>query len=381
MGSLLVLLIVLGCVAYQYFKGTFVKSFVMIIVSICAGVVAFGYFELLANVLIERKIFMLWARSLSFGMLFILAFAILQAIASQLAHKSVNLGIVPERIGRIICGVFSGLILSGLLLVTISMAPISGKYPYQRFNKAKIDPENANKVLLNADGFATGWFSIISGGSFSGKRSFATLHPAFLDQFFLNRQEIDNGISNITSSKAIEIPRKAVWPAPEGLRDMDGKLVPPKSGYNLTIVRLKFTPQAIKMDATFTPPQLRLVCKQKNGTGNKLVGKTKNVYPVGYMETADRLELKELTDRIEIKRSDYVGRTKEIDFAFYVPDGFIPVLVEFKQNCINQLPLPTPADEAPPAVPFTPPPEPAENVVESSVEDTAEDIPEDSSSE
>jgi len=359
MGSLLVVLIILGCVAYQYLKGTLVKSFVMAITSICASVVAFGYFELLANFLISRKIFVPWAYSLSFALLFALAFAALQAITTQLTRKPIDLGLLPERIGRVVFGIFLGLIVSGLLLTAAAMAPISPKYPYQRFDATNPDPEKPGKVLPNADGFATGWFSIVSSGSFSGKRSFATLHPAFLDQLFLNRHEIDNRISIITSSEAIEIPKKAVWPAPEGLKDSDGKPIQPKSGHNLTIVRIGMTVQAVRDGGTFTPSQLRLVCKQESDTKeDPLAGKGKNIYPVGYMKTADELQIKKLTDHIEIKNSDLDNNgVKNIDFAFYVPDGFVPVLVEFKQNCINQLPPPVSAEQAPLVVPFVKPPE------------------------
>ena len=188
MSSLLVVLIILGCAAYQYRKGTLVKSFAVVITSICAGVVAFGYFELLANVFISREILAPWAHPLSFMLLFILAFAVLQTIAVQLTRQPVDLGFLPERIGRVVCGIFLGLIVSGLLLTAAAMAPIPAKYPYQRFDETIPDFEKKpSKVLLNADGFVTGCFSIISSGSFSGKKSFATLHPAFLDQLFLNR--------------------------------------------------------------------------------------------------------------------------------------------------------------------------------------------------
>jgi hypothetical protein len=360
-GSLLVVLIILGCVVYQYLKGTLVKSFVVVITSVCASVVAFGYFELLANILIGRNILVLWAYPLSFALLFILAFAVLQTIAAQLARRPIDLGLLPERIGRVVCGIFSGLIVSGLLLTAAAMAPIPAKYPYQRFDETNLNTENpVGKALkLNADGFATGWFSIVSSGSFSGKRSFATLHPAFLDQLFLNRHEIDNKVSIITSPDAIEIPKIAVWPAPEGLKRSDGKELP-KNGYNLTIVRLGITNQAVRDDGIFTPSQLRVICKQKSDDGNPLAGKGKSIYPVGYMKTANELEIKKLTDRIEIKRSDFAGRVKEIDFAFYVPDGFKPVLVEFKQNCVKQIPQSAvvSAEQAPPAAPFVKQPEP-----------------------
>jgi len=355
MGSLLVVLIILGCVAYQYLKGTLVKSFAVVITFICASVVAFGYFELLANVFIGREILVLWAQPLSFAMLFILAFAVLQTIAAQLTRRPIDFGFLPERIGRVVGGIFLGLSISGLLLTAAAMAPISAKYPYQRFDATRPDTEKPNKVLFNADGFATGWFSIVSSGSFSGKRSFATLHPAFLDQLFLNRHEIADGVPIITDSEAIEIPKKkAVWPAPEGLKDSNGRPVLPKSGHNLTIVRVGITTKAIRESGTFTPSQLRLICKQKGDDKDPLAGKGKNIYPLGYLKTANELQIKKLNNHIEIERSHLKGRVKEIDFAFYVPNGFVPVLVEFKQNSISQLPPPIPYEQAPPPVSFAP---------------------------
>lgn len=356
MASLLVVLIILGCVAYQYLKGKLVKSFVVVITSICASVVAFSYFELLANVVAGYSPSLaLWAQPLSFVLLFILAFAILQTIVAQLTRSSIDFGLLPERIGRIVCGIFLGLIVSGLLLTAAAMAPIPAKYPYQRFDAARPDAEKPNKVLFNADGFATGWFSIVSSGSFSGERSFAILHPDFLDQLFLNRHEIADGVPIITSSDAIKIPeKKAVWPAPEGLKDSNGRPVLPKSGHNLTIVRVGITIKATKDGGTFTSSQLRLICKQKSDDKDPLAGKGKNIYPVGYLKTADQLQMKKLTDHIKIERSAFKGGVRDIDFVFYVPDAFVPVLVEFKQNSINQLPPPITVDQAPPAVPFNP---------------------------
>ena len=355
MANLLVVLIILGCVAYQYLKGTLVKSFAMVITTICASVVAFGYFELLANVLIGRGSLVLWAQSLSFMLLFVLTFAILQTIATQLTRRPVDLGLLTERIGRIVCGIFLGLTISGLLLTALAMAPLSTNYPYQRFDADRPNAERPKKVLFNADGFATGWFGIVSSGSFSGKRSFATLHPDFVDQVFLNRHEIADGISIITASDAIEIPKKkAAWPAPEGLKDSDGKPVPLKSGHNITIVRVGIKKKAIKDAGRFTLSQLRLICKQKSRAKNLLAGKAKNVYPIGYLKTAHQLQVKQLNDQVELEHADFDGTVRWIGFAFYIPNGFIPVLVEFKQNSITQVPPPVTSEQAPPAVPFIP---------------------------
>jgi len=154
MAGLVVMLIILGCAAYQYLKGTLVKSFAMIIVTICASVVAFGYFELLADVFVSRSdnsrfaSVIPWAQPLSFVLLFVLAFAILQTIVTQLLSKPVDLGFLPERIGRVVCGVFLGLILSGLLLTTLAMAPLPNKYPYQRFDADRPLAEKAQQRIF-----------------------------------------------------------------------------------------------------------------------------------------------------------------------------------------------------------------------------------------
>ena len=358
MVDLIVVLIVLGCAALLYLKGTLVKAFATLIVAVCASVVAFGYFELLANVFIGRDLLIPWAQPLSFALLFILTFAVLQTAAIQLIRQPVDLGLWPERIGRVVCGIFLGLFLSGLLLTALAMAPIPNKYPYQRFDQRYPDAEHPNKVLLNPDGLAAGLFATISSGSLSGKRSFATLHPDFIDQAFLNRHSASEGTPIVTASQAIEVPKKnAAWYAPEGIKDSEGNPVSPKSGHILTIVRIGIKQNAVVQAGTFTPAQLRLICKpQTTGSKNPLAGKGQTVYPVGYLAGPNLLQTKRLSDTIRVTSSDFEAnaRTKWIDFAFYLPAGFVPVLVEFKQNSIAEVPTLVSPEQAPTPIPFVP---------------------------
>ena len=359
MASLLVVLIISGCAVYQYFKGTFVKAFATLIIAISASIVAFGYFEVLANVFVSRggnsrvPSLVPWAQPLCFALLFIVVFGALQTLVTLLTRKPVDMGFLPERIGRVACGMFLGLTLSGILLTFLVMAPLPNNYPYQRFDQPKPDTEKPNKVLLNADGFVTGWFSIVSGGSFSGKKSFATLHPNFLDQVFLNRHSAADDVSIITSSQAIGIPKKAVWPAPQGLKDSNGQPVPLKTGHNLTIVRVGIKKSALRDAGKFTLSQLRLICKPKGYTKDPLTGKGRNVYPIGYLKAADQIEI---SSKIQIERDDFESDAleKEIDFVFRVPNDSEPVLVEFKLNNIVQIPRSAivSADQAPPPALF-----------------------------
>ena len=379
---LIVLLIIAGCVAYQYLKGTLVKAFATLIAVICAGIVAFAYFEALANVFISRGdsgsmvTIAPWAQMLSFILLFVLVFALLQTAIEFLTRQPVDLGFWPERVGRVVFGMLAGLILSGLLLTALAMAPLPNQYPYPRFDQRRPAPENPEKAFPNADGLATGLFSTISTGSFSSGRSFATLHADFIDQLRLNRLNADTGVSIVTPSPAIDVPRKnAAWLAPQGLRDSQGNPLKPKGGHNLIFVRVGIRADALKATPSinggkFTLSQLRLLCKEKSKLtdGKPLAGKAKNVYPVGYLSAANRIETKRLNDVITLTRDDFLGnaRQKHIDFAFYVPGGFVPVLLQFKQNSIAQISEPVTADQAPTPIPFIPRSKPEKNTADTS---------------
>lgn len=385
MASIAVVIIILGCAVYQYFKGSFIRAVATIIIAICAGIAAFGFFEVLANVFIKRSdtgsflSIVPWAQPLCFALLYIIVFGAMQTGMMYLTHnRPVDLGFLPERIGRVVCGIFLGLLLSGFLFTTLGMAPLPNKYPYQRFDVKR------NKVLLNADGFVTGLFSMISKGSLSGKRSFATIHPDFLDQIHLNR--MISGTSILTSkSPAISLPKAtepAVWPAPQSLNDQINQIVSDlnrqgklKDGstsklmsmpalfsndYQPTIVRIGINKIAMKSQAkitagTFILPQLKLICKRQGYGDDPLAGTGINIYPIGHLKAADQIQVS-----TEIKldsKDDFKGnaRAKWIDFVFCVPRDYVPVLVEFKQNNIIEI---SPraivtADKAPPPMFFT----------------------------
>jgi len=378
MASLAVVIIILGCAALQYFKGTFVKSFAMIIIAIISSVVAFGFFEACANLIISRGndgsmlSLVPWAQTLCFILLFIVTFGVLQTGAVYVMRHEVDFGFLPELIGRIVCGIILGFIISGLLLTTLQMGPLPLSYPYERFDSTRLDPDDPSGVLLNADGFATGLFGIISNGSLSGKNRFKTIHPNYLDQLFLNRFLGEaSGISGVYP--AIEVQKPCVWPASEAvkkqvdafvteMRTRGGKVVyepggksvalpiSTKESYNPTIVRVGIKKRAIHREpningGTFTPSQLRLICTRSTG-------EAVNAYPIGYLKSKDEIQI---SPEIKLTTNDIEGNSRFIDFVFCVPSGFDPTLVQFKLNSIVEIPTGAivSADQAPPVEPFS----------------------------
>ena len=378
MASLGVVIIILGCAALQYFKGTFVKAFTMIIIAIISSVVAFGFFEACANLIISRGTggsmlsLVPWAQTLCFILLFVVTFGVLMTGAVFVMRHEVDFGFLPERIGRVVCGIILGFIISGLLLTALQMGPLPLSYPYERFDSTRLDPDDPSGVLLSADGFATGLFGIISNGSLSGKNSFKTIHPNYLDQLFFNRFLGDaSSVSNVYP--AIEVPKPCVWPASEAVKKQaanfvsemktrGGKVVYEQSGksvalpistnesYNHTIVRIGINRRAIHREpningGVFTPSQLRLICTRSTG-------QAVNAYPIGYLKSKDEIQI---SPEIKLTRNDIEGNARYIDFVFCVPSGYDPTLVQFKLNSIVEIPTGAivSADQAPPVTPFS----------------------------
>ena len=357
MASIAVLIIILGCAVLMFLKGTLVRAFATIIVAIIALIAAFSFFESLAGLIISRgdkgsaASIVDFAQPLSFVLLFIIVFAGLETLSVYLTRDKVDLGLWPERIGRPVCGLIVGFIVSGVLVTAIAMAPLPPKYPYERFESTFVKPDSPKKVLLNADGFVTGLFNTISSGSLSGKRSFSVLHADYINQVFLNRLTKD--VSLLTStSPAITVPiDKAVWPAPDNLKAQIDELVKngdlnkspgrPSGAYNPIIARVGIKRSAIKQEAkvtagTFTPSQLRLVCKRSTELQNLLKGKAISVYPVGHLASQDQIQVSSEI-QLDSRRDFGDAPSRDIDFVFCLPSGYTPVLAEFKLNSAAQI--------------------------------------------
>ncbi|MBN2019635.1 MAG: CvpA family protein [Sedimentisphaerales bacterium] len=352
MATIAILIIMAACAAILFLKGTFLKSFGVFMAALCAAIVAFGWYEPAAGLLIARETIPNWAQFVSFLVLFVLSLAIFAAVVLTLARPPIDLGVMPERIGRVIFGLLTGLIISGSLITAAAMAPLSNSFPYQRFDAVKPDIQNRHKPLFNPDGFISGWFSIISRGSLNGGRSFAVLHAGLLDHLFLNRYLADKNVSILTKPGSVSIPEKAAaWPAPAGLKDISGAAIASKPDFDLVMVRVGFTARVMNTGGSFSLGQVRLIAKEK-GQKHRLQGSAVSVYPAGYLKAANTLQQKGLGDEIRLTGQDVQQGTRWIDFAFYVPGGFEPAAVAFKTNDIAEVGPMVTTEQAPTPVPF-----------------------------
>jgi hypothetical protein len=243
------------------------------------------------------------------------------------------------------------------------MAPLPASFPYARFEASASNADAPAKAVLNADGFAAGWFTAASKGSLSGKTSFAAVHPDFLSQAFLNRLAVSGAVRIVTDTDAISVPKNTsgdnptvgVWQASADLKTTDGNPVPTKAGHSLVIVRVGLNRKSMATAGYFTASQMRLICKTRDEADNPATGTATNSWAIGYIKAENQLELKKPGEQIAVTTSDFAGRdarVKYIDFAFHVPSDSVPVLLEFKQSTIVEVSKPVGSDQAPAAVPF-----------------------------
>ncbi|MCF7974302.1 MAG: CvpA family protein [Phycisphaerae bacterium] len=358
MVTVAVLLIIAGCAAYQYFKGNIVRGVATVFVTLIASFIAFGYFEYLAKLLIGFESLQslgAWVYVICFALVFLICFAVFQTGIVALLHEPILLGDLPEKIGRPLVGLFLGWILSGVILVAASMAPLANTIPYARFDERNPNADNPKKAFLNADGLVSGWFAMISKGSFSAiskPQSFALMRASFLDQMYLNRHAINQKVSVLTKEPAIDVPLKAaVWNAPDGLVDEDQKPLAGKAGCRPMIVRINLKKKGLSGHSPFTVAQVRVVCKSSSQGETALQGQGQVVYPIGYMSGKNTVLTRSLKDKVTVS-SDAFSRdqsSRPIDFVCLVPNGLTPVLAEFKMNNAALIPAPV-TGEAIPAI-------------------------------
>jgi uncharacterized membrane protein required for colicin V production len=361
--AVFVTVVILACGAHQYLKGSVLKSFATVVSTVAAVVVAFNYFEPLAVMFLTRGRGGEWAQAGSLLVLFVSSFAILRVISAKLARGDIDLGNIVSPVVKVVCGILMGLIFSGVLLTVVALAPLPEKWPYPRFPTGgkRIELAGPVRAFLNPDGFVCGLFRLLSKGSFSSGKSFAVFHPDFLNQIYLNRFGAGSGVLVISASDAVAVAKEAVWQAPDSLTSAStGERLQPKARHSLIVVRVAIKQGTAREggasdedgNVVFTPAQLRLVCKLKAQRTDVWSGSGIAVHPVGYMKARTQVQLKGLGDDIHLQRADFTGKSKTIDFVFEIPADCSPVILQFRQNALAEVPLAVPADQAPPVVPF-----------------------------
>ncbi len=360
--ELAVLIIVLAMAAVGYLRGKFITSVLTFISSVLATAASFGYYERVSQLLISRGFLGQWVYAVVFLFIFAVVFTIVNTLFDKFLFAEILFKDFVDRAGRTLFASVTGFIMAGVLLTAAAMVPIPSQWPYERFSSANSPGDlGRNKTLiLNADGFVSRLFSLISAGSLRSGTSFSVVHPEFIDELHLNRQDSGEDITIISGVKAIKI--KAAWTVDTDLVSSSPENPVPQSDGKAVIVRIEFSAKQIRdgggLDANgevkFVLAQLKLICKDKAQAGT-LRGQSRAVYPVGFISSKNTVEVKKPSGVITLDRSSFKGGVKWLDFVFYIPNSTTPVLMQFKQGAFASVPKLTGSDKAPAVIDFIQP--------------------------
>jgi hypothetical protein len=346
---IIILIVTLLTIAHFYLKCSVMTAFSTLMASIFGSIIAFTYYEMLADLFISRG-YGIWAPAGCFVLAFVLGFAAVRALADLLVGANIDFGNTAKITVNLILGTITGLILAGHLMVALGMLPISGNRIYNRFpTDSPISLNNPNRPFLNPDGMVSSLFGLFSRGSLSSGNSFGVLCSDFVNRNHLNRYGSAKDVTTICSKKALSVPKGAQKP----VRTMEIKDIG-----TVTVIRAVISAKDIpdggaKSDkdkgVVFTMSQVRAIAKTQDKADN-LRGTGKAFWPIGILEQG-KLVQKSPSEIITFSTQDFRKdtRTVWVDFVFEIPSGQQAVLLQFKQNAMTALPAPvvsTPEIEA-----------------------------------
>jgi hypothetical protein len=338
-----IIAITLLTVAYFYLKSPIMMSFATMITVFLAAFLAFNYYESLANFFISSGRAGQWAQGLCLLLIFAATIGLIRFGLDYIVGANIDFGTVSTKITALITGGVSGLIISGIFVISLSLMPLNAKIPYSRFAGDSLDPRSPKKATLNADGLTASIIQLISKGSLSSSKNFGMIHPDFITEIHLNRvKPAESTSSRSKPQKTLNVAaRDAVTIPKNGVRIKDF------GEHSRTVVRIGIEGKEVKdggaMDSTgkikFALSQVRLVCKNKNSSTGNAIGNGMIVYPDKYKLGGKAMAKEpELSEVITFERADLKNRIGWIDIAFNVPSDLEATFLQFKSNTLVELP-------------------------------------------
>lgn len=170
------LLLVLGMAFFQVIQGLY-SSLIMAILSVLCAVLAFNYYEPMAQMLFTTQ--PAYAHAISLVALFVLPLLAMRILADKFLPANIVLGVWADRIGGGALGLVTGLICTGVLAVAVQMLPFGPSVmTYVPYNDAL--QRNQSLQPFRPDEFTLGLVKTLSAGSLAGGTPLSKAHEDLL---------------------------------------------------------------------------------------------------------------------------------------------------------------------------------------------------------
>lgn len=219
----LIVLILVGAIAYFHYVEGFFSATLSAFLAIVAAVFAFSFHEVLVRALLQGKVAD-QAHSLMLVALFAATYTVLRVVFDSAVPGNIRLPVLLDKIGAGAMGVVAGVFAVGILIIAAQMLPfgpsiagyaryatipsqdvqISGaraqvdSYVIHALKSDSFDPNDKSRLLIPVDDIVVGTTRHLSdGGSLAGPQSLTAVHPAFLDEVFAQRLGVQTGAKHV----------------------------------------------------------------------------------------------------------------------------------------------------------------------------------------
>lgn len=347
----LLMLIVVGVVAFFHYVQGFFSAFISTVLAAIAAVVAVGFHEQIVAALNQGKTSD-YAHAAVLCGTYAITYIVLRLIFDKAIPGNVNFGVLPDKVGAGVMGLFAGMFTAGVIAIAaqaLPFGPVMGGYSRweastnqlqlnrvpdwarvgrnditsnlyfnDELKEPTLDPAKVSGLLLPVDDFVLSFTSMVSAGSLSGDTEWKSVHPSYTNELFAQRLGLQPGAKKTAfeQNKQSQVDVVELFRAPKtGFDQIDGdskefrvnkepppaKLMPGE-GQSLVVVRMVF-----KRDAAEKDNRIRF------GLGNiRLVAGGKNYFPTAVLRDDNTAIFQRADDFL------FVDGDKGIDAVFIV---------------------------------------------------------------
>jgi hypothetical protein len=341
----LVLLITFG----QSICGLF-SAAIMFLLAVLSASISFATYESLNEALLGKYIGD-YGDAAALMVVFLAVLIVSRLVVDTFVKKNLEFPGIIDRLGAVVFGFGTAMILTGMLAVAIQLLPfgpdilgfdrlvevdrVTGE-PVADTGGGSKDPYSvryeSHSLWPSPDGFTVRLISMLSAHSFSGRVSFADVHPDFLDELQMLRMGPGKDSRRWVPPDTVEV--KAVWPLEdEQLKNGDPSKRAPENEWLCLRTRVKSPDGAVDSDKShrFAPIQVRLIgWKTARGKGS-----TEMYTPIGLAMNV--MEDTPMGDHAVVPKDQPImmPRTADghlVDFVFDVPKSFVPWFLAYKRG-------------------------------------------------
>jgi len=343
------LILVLLITFSQSMTGLFSATIMFLLAVISAGI-AFGTYESLNNALLGKYIGDYGHAAALVG-IFLIVLIVTRLLADALIKKNLEFPGIIDRLGAILFGFGSAMILTGVLAIGVQLLPFDAEIlGYNRLVRVDArsgepiegggssDPysvryEARSSLWPSPDGFTVRVVSMLSAHSFSSKTSFSDLHPDFLEELQLVRSSPQKESRRTVPPDVLRV--KAVWPLENDDQLEGGRAAQraPEDHWLCVRAQIDSPKEVVDSDGSqrFSLMQVRLVgwdAGPKKGHPNQHT-------PVGValrvMEDTPVGDHRVLAQDRPLMVPQGEG-DRQVDFVFEVPKSFAPWFLAYKRG-------------------------------------------------